>query len=961
MKIRRIYFKDFGIFRDQGLEEIPDLVVISGPNRAGKTTFMTALRYLGYGLPKKWFIPPAQRGQPEFNADVETDEGSMYNIEIQGYARPRVSPLKGSPPMDLEDLYVLEGFTYRQVFTISLDELKKIPEGLESGEQQYLNMALLESGFYNALRLTKIREELKKKAYSIGRKRGSKNTGQFRSYWLTIKEGMEELNEANKQRDLYFQKKEELARLSQREIPEISRELDENRRQLERLVLLRDLYERYGQWLILKEKINRPQNRHLLDTYPRGKLEWAEDLSRRYSACVEEYEQCLREYNYPDNKDKFDQLLMHADVLETYSRELSGWKEKLNNYIERDILHKKTERELKKKLKEINSRWGEKLEILAQLNFDSSTEELLRKTAEDYSSSKRRLKDIIERKKQLELKITTRENSKKELEETNKLPKSLPGIVLAGILFCISAAYFFNPLTAAALGLVLSSGILIYYFFFQAQSARIKSKYDALENEIKHLKDELSELCAEENKLQNSLTNLSSQLTEIKNNLGLDTNIPFHHLWDLSREIKSLKEQYENWLQEQKELKEMRNQLISLLRRGHETLSALKYNVSKNEQDAAGYSIEIFALIEKAVNEMEKAKKLHGVIEKKKQLEEEITALLWEENPLYSPPSEAQKIKEDLASFMERGTLFEKLKEDEGSCRELQQALLTALNVEKRRYLLQDLIPEGNGEKEISPLALLGSLYEKYATKNEVENEIAVLERKIHSLEEELERAKEKKTALEIEMQDLSSDKKLHRAYNKIYSARNSLERLAESYAVYRLAAMMIQGVQEALIEKTKSEFLDTASSIFHRLTAGEYEKIIIDEKEGDIDFLVIPSGSGSEMTADILSRATKEQLFLTIRLSRIKGIKPPLPVIFDDSLVNFDPIHRRQAVNIILELVKTNQVFVLTCHPELLEDLKETCGQALYWRLDRGKFSGPYKDCDEIIHWLEQYNTGSQ
>ena len=42
---------------NQTLDELgTELVVIGGPNRAGKTTFLQVLRYLGYGFPL--------RGQP---------------------------------------------------------------------------------------------------------------------------------------------------------------------------------------------------------------------------------------------------------------------------------------------------------------------------------------------------------------------------------------------------------------------------------------------------------------------------------------------------------------------------------------------------------------------------------------------------------------------------------------------------------------------------------------------------------------------------------------------------------------------------------------------------------------------------------------------------------------------------------------------------------------------------------
>ena len=145
MKLLRIYFKSFGILREQTMEEIhPGLVIIAGPNRAGKTTFMTALRYLGYGLPRKDFIPPSLTGQHDYNADVELMDRSRYNIHILGNSKPKVSPLGSWQEIEIADIFHdLDGFTYRQVFTISLDELRRIPEGLAGKEEQNLQVVLL--------------------------------------------------------------------------------------------------------------------------------------------------------------------------------------------------------------------------------------------------------------------------------------------------------------------------------------------------------------------------------------------------------------------------------------------------------------------------------------------------------------------------------------------------------------------------------------------------------------------------------------------------------------------------------------------------------------------------------------------------------------------------------------------------------------------------------------------------
>jgi len=77
-------------------------------------------------------------------------------------------------------------------------------------------------------------------------------------------------------------------------------------------------------------------------------------------------------------------------------------------------------------------------------------------------------------------------------------------------------------------------------------------------------------------------------------------------------------------------------------------------------------------------------------------------------------------------------------------------------------------------------------------------------------------------------------------------------------------------------------------------------------------------------------------------------------PVLLDDSLTNFDPSHHVRTLQTISELADTNQVFLLTCHPELLERVDTHTDSAQYWSLDDGQFNGPYSKPDDPCELLE-------
>ena len=121
----------------------------------------------------------------------------------------------------------------------------------------------------------------------------------------------------------------------------------------------------------------------------------------------------------------------------------------------------------------------------------------------------------------------------------------------------------------------------------------------------------------------------------------------------------------------------------------------------------------------------------------------------------------------------------------------------------------------------------------------------------------------------------------------KIDEARSELKPLSVSYAIYNAASAMLEKVQKDFLEKTHDELLKKAAGIFGRMTGGDYARILPPPKLTDFDFQVETTGGILVDTANVLSRGTCEQLYLSVRLSR-KETRPALPVIIDD-LVVFD------------------------------------------------------------------------
>ncbi|NLK01436.1 MAG: AAA family ATPase [Clostridia bacterium] len=948
LKLRRVCFTNFGILRDQIMEDIhPGLVIIAGPNRAGKTTMMTALRYLGYGLPKRDFIPPPLAGQHDYNADVNLQDLGSYNIHILGNSKPKVSPITGSGEITAGEIYNnLDGFTYRQIFTISLDELRRIPEGLSSGDEQQLQVVLLGGGWVDALRLAEFKKEFDKNAGEIGGTRGTKNVWKFKPSWEKVHEGIAERNEANKELETYYEKERELEKLKDEKIPHIENELEKFREEKETLEVIKDHYDKYDEMLRLDRKLKQKENDHLLTYYPEDGRGQGERLKEEYEAAVDEYQSAVRDFSNAVGLDDPNVYLDKESILQDYSKNLSGWQEKLRSYLAKKDDYHGEEKTLRQKLGQLNSQWNDNLGILENITADRVNKENLQQDVELYKKSLDGIEQVSTEKKQALAKLKIKQKEKDEyLEGKKSRPRALP-LLVGGSLIIFLLLVFINPMAALGAGFILAAGIIVYFQYYRLKEKEFNLGFQSIEGEIAGLEDELSDHKVNKDGLEKNLEVVRDRLSNVVKCLNLPADTPYSRLSDFYRDIMDLKEKYQQWMEDGMRLEALNDELREIFKSITGVLVVLGLDVPKINE-GFDFAEKIFDTVERAVSNLKLAEILEEAASSKAELEVKITSLLRKEDPDLELPEkmESMELMEMLVTFIHRGEKYEELADEAKKHENLRIDLETSLSNQRRKELLL-----GNGEQEDILLAF-DKYFNSYSSISEIEAEYNEIGKEITDLNDKWGVMLEKKAALEAAVHDLSSDKKLQDALQKISKGKNELEALAEQYATYRLAEFMIEKVHEKFIAKTKGTILDYAGEIFKKITSQEYDGITIPDtmsKTGEsLDFEVGAGEFGKEKiskTSHQLSRATREQLFLSVRLSRIYSMKP-LPVIFDDSLVNFDPLHSKQAAQLIARMSETHQVFVLTCHPQFISTLLDHAGNAQCWGLDAGRIKGPFDD----------------
>ncbi|MDO5580012.1 MAG: AAA family ATPase [Planctomycetia bacterium] len=133
------------------------------------------------------------------------------------------------------------------------------------------------------------------------------------------------------------------------------------------------------------------------------------------------------------------------------------------------------------------------------------------------------------------------------------------------------------------------------------------------------------------------------------------------------------------------------------------------------------------------------------------------------------------------------------------------------------------------------------------------------------------------------------------------------------------VACRMMEDIRKAYERERQPETLREASAFLNTLTMGQYVKIWTPLGE---NVLYVDTAQGKTLDVADLSRGTREQLFIAIRLALTTTFEKhgvQLPLILDDVLVNFDNQRALAAARLLHGFAKTgHQVFLFTCHEHI-------------------------------------------
>jgi len=160
---------------------------------------------------------------------------------------------------------------------------------------------------------------------------------------------------------------------------------------------------------------------------------------------------------------------------------------------------------------------------------------------------------------------------------------------------------------------------------------------------------------------------------------------------------------------------------------------------------------------------------------------------------------------------------------------------------------------------------------------------------------------------------------------------RTALVDLAERSRRYLATRAGVLAAEQALRlyrERHRSRMMERASHTFRTITGGEYAGLsTVLEKDGE--FLVANAASGASKLARDLSKGTRFQLYLALRVAgyhEIAETRETVPFIADDIMETFDDGRALNALRVMGEMARSGQVIYLTHHRHLRDLARESC-----------------------------------
>ncbi|MEX2485375.1 MAG: AAA family ATPase [Brumimicrobium sp.] len=965
MKIERLHIDGFGTFHDKEIGGFKNGVnVLYGKNEAGKSTLLDFIRFTLFEYPR--FLeerrPPINGGKHGGSIWLKNQANEPLSIYRHGNAKDVKFEYKNQVSENVNTYQRLIGNAsidlYKNVYAITLDELMKVQQLSDSGmEDRIFSMGMGLSG----VDFGKFESDLKNHADELFTVRGRTQklpelVNEIQNKEQVIRELRSKLSDYN--------------RLSEKQ-DELEAELKQLKLEREQLGLsanhYADLERAYPSFVLYQEA------KKQLTEIPNNKkhsfqlLEDFQSLKNNLSAEEKEFARIKNNIKQLEEKKK---QLDWDNVLSEQSHLLDYFKTTVKLYeeaISKTAQEKEKYENTTTFADNILTRLGDNItaeQILAlEGTFDLQSKAV--SISEDLQKIYRQLESKKEVRKSIDSELeqlNARKSKTVEAIETGKIKnekerisaneerikldtlfqqtiKSAGGIqpktpknalIISCVFLLVGVALFFvNVLAGATVSAIAVLSLLTVLLFtkktivtndnssdptaIHLQMEEIKANITVFDEKYLKFK-EIEQEISEKQKLQTSIVEgveeLKSTEAEITNKWkslleshNLPSSLEPQRISDFISNVEEYKRQQRDKKEAEKAIKR-NNELIDTFEK------KLKEVVPNNKVIDTPF---IYNLIQK----IEENQKIESQIER---IEQETAGFEQESLQLKTGIKSIQSKIDDLFNLIkvksegEFIAYFEQLKHFEETTNKKETAENTI-----RTICGSDLLDKTLEElQEYTPAELK-------VKKEDTQNAYDQIKQKYDEMNREL-------ATVSTEIRHILEPDEMYSILNEKESLESQLKEETKEWLATKVALKMLSESKQKYEAEKQPEVITLTRDYFKEITENAYEDLRISLSEKHVSLI---DRQGKQKTVEELSRGTREQLLLALRMGLIAEYEKsaePLPVALDDIMVNFDVHRSKNLAKTLTHFAKNRQVILFTCHEHTKELFLQHGANVIEW-----------------------------